>query len=106
MLKSITRNVKQRLNKPSGTRWTSTVSSAPQVSPKELSAWLAAQSTKTIQDDITIVDVRERHEIEKYGKIKGALNVPFKLSTDMFLAGLSDLNRQSKVRNSRKKKLI
>ncbi|KAG2231464.1 hypothetical protein INT48_007537 [Thamnidium elegans] len=55
----------------------STLSAAKQVNASELSNWLKKEKQKTIQNDITIVDVRERHEIEKHGKIKGAVNIVF-----------------------------
>ncbi|GAA5802431.1 hypothetical protein HPULCUR_007896 [Helicostylum pulchrum] len=92
MLRLITRNV--QLNSK---RSVSTLSLAKQINASELSDWLEKEKQKTIQNDITIVDVRERHEIEKHGKIKGAVNVPFKLTPDMFLAGLSDLNKHTKI---------
>ncbi|GAA5811775.1 hypothetical protein MFLAVUS_005218 [Mucor flavus] len=92
MLRLITRNA--QLNSK---RSMSTLSLAKQINARELSDWLEKETKKTIQNDITIVDVRERHEIEKHGKIKGAVNVPFKLAPDMFLAGLSDLNKHTKV---------
>ncbi|CAO3640358.1 unnamed protein product [Mucor fragilis] len=75
---------------------TNNMSTARQVTANKLSSWLAAQETKA-HNDVIIVDVRERHEIEEHGKIKGALNVPFKLDPIMFSAGLSDLNKHGKV---------
>ncbi|KAL7310579.1 hypothetical protein PS15m_010064 [Mucor circinelloides] len=75
---------------------TNTMSTARQVTANQLSSWLAAQEAKS-HNDLIIVDVRERHEIEEHGKIKGALNVPFRLDPVMFAAGLSDLNKHGKV---------
>jgi len=72
------------------------MSTARQVTANQLSSWLAAQEAKS-HNDLIIVDVRERHEIEEHGKIKGALNVPFRLDPVMFAAGLSDLNKHGKV---------
>lgn len=82
---------------PHKIRLMSTLSAARQVNGAQLQTWLAQEKKKTIQNDITIIDVRERNEVEQYGKIKGAINVPFKLETSMFLAGLSDVNKHSKV---------
>ena len=75
---------------------TNNMSTARQVTANQLSSWLATQETKA-HNDFIIVDVRERNEIEEHGKIKGALNVPFKLDPVMFSAGLSDLNKHGKV---------
>ncbi|KAI7888121.1 beta-lactamase-like protein [Mucor mucedo] len=75
----------------------STLSSAKQVNSAQLQAWLSQEKKKVIANGITIVDVREHDEVEQHGKIKGAINVPFKLDTTMFLAALSDINKHSKV---------
>lgn len=69
---------------------------ARQVTANQLSAWLATQESKP-HNDLIVVDVRERNEIEQHGKIKGSLNVPFALDLTMFSAGLSDLNKHGKV---------
>jgi hypothetical protein len=68
----------------------------------------SSQLLATIQEneqkrhsDIRIIDVRERSEIEQEGKIKNAINVPFKLSPDMFAAGLSDFNKHDMVTYTR-----
>ncbi|CAO3652956.1 unnamed protein product [Mucor hiemalis] len=83
-----------KLNK----RCMSTIASAKQVNGTELKAWLAQEKKKPIHHgDMTVIDVRERHEVEKFGKIPGAINVPFKLEPAMFIAGLSDLNKHSKI---------
>jgi rhodanese-related sulfurtransferase len=76
-------------------RFKSTMTTANQVNAIQLQTWLNTQKENTIHNDICIIDVRERREVEKFGKIKGAINVPFK--SDLFIAGLSDLNKQSKV---------
>lgn len=56
------------------------------------------QNEQKRHSELVIVDVRERSEIEQEGKIKNAINVPFKLSHDMFTAGLSDINKHDMVR--------
>ncbi|KAI8328534.1 beta-lactamase-like protein [Choanephora cucurbitarum] len=66
------------------------------INHSQLKGWLKEQEQKW-QTDITLVDVRERHEIEKHGKIKSALNVPFSLESKLFLAGLSDIAKSSKI---------
>ncbi|KAI9473414.1 MAG: beta-lactamase-like protein [Benjaminiella poitrasii] len=73
----------------------STMRAAKPVTSKQLISWLT--NNNKLQQDVTIIDVRERDEIEKFGKIKGAINVPFKLEPSMFAAGLSDINNNSKV---------
>lgn len=79
-------------------RLMSTLATAKQVNAGQLQQWVNSAKTKPIHNDFTIIDVRERNEVEKFGKIKGAINVPYKsLSSDMFIAGLSDLNKHSKV---------
>lgn len=86
------------IRNPQKTRFMSTLSSAKQVNSAQLQIWLAQVKKKTIHNDITIIDVRERHEVEQHGKIKDAINLPFKLSPTMFIAGLSDVNKNAKVR--------
>lgn len=78
----------------------STLSSAKQINSTQLQTWLEQEKQKSIHNDITVIDVRERHEVEQHGKIKGAINIPFKLSPTMFMAGLSDINKHSKVRQT------
>jgi predicted sulfurtransferase len=77
-------------------RYYSALSSARPVTSSQLSNWLTTKDNQ-MYSDVVVVDVRERHEIEKYGKIKGAINVPFKLEPTMFAAGLSDISKHDKV---------
>ena len=66
------------------------------INHSQLKRWLKEQEQQW-QTDITLVDVRERHEIEKHGKIKSAVNVPFSLESKLFSAGLSDIAKSNKV---------
>jgi hypothetical protein len=77
-------------------RYYSALSSVKPVTSTQLSSWLATKNNQ-MYSNIVVVDVRERHEIEKYGKIKGSINIPFKLEPTMFEAGLSDINKHDKV---------
>lgn len=51
---------------------------------------------------VQIIDVRERHEIETFGKIEASYNVPFSVyesNRDMFTAALIDLvDKEATVR--------
>lgn len=44
----------------------------------------------------SLIDVRERVEIERNGKIKTALNIPF-VHQDLFSAALSDIKKNDMV---------
>lgn len=54
---------------------------------------------------VHIVDVRERHEIETFGKIEASYNVPFSIyesNRDMFTEALMDLvDKEATVRAKR-----
>ncbi|KAI9266085.1 hypothetical protein BY458DRAFT_540380 [Sporodiniella umbellata] len=57
-----------------------------------LSEWLKKEK---LYRNLVVVDVRERKEIERYGKIPGALNIP--LSPSLFRSALSDLNKEANI---------
>lgn len=51
-----------------------------------------------LQQNVSLIDVRDRNDIEKEGKLKNAINIPFHLQQeDMFTAALSDVKKQTPV---------
>lgn len=77
-------------------RFYSTSRSAKQITSSQLTEWM---NQKKLYSDMIIVDVRERSEIEEKGKIKGALNIPFSLSAELFKGALSEFNKETPVRS-------
>ena len=88
-----------KINPQVNKRFTSTLTTARQVNGTQLQSWLLKKKANTIHNGITLIDVRERQEVEKFGKIESAINIPFKLDPSVFIAGMSDLNKEDKVRN-------
>ncbi|ORE22429.1 Metallo-hydrolase/oxidoreductase [Rhizopus microsporus] len=75
-------------------RFYSTSRSAKQITSSQLTEWM---NQKKLYSDMIIVDVRERSEIEEKGKIKGALNIPFSLSAELFKGALSEFNKETPI---------
>ncbi|KAI8983469.1 beta-lactamase-like protein [Pilobolus umbonatus] len=78
-------------------QYRSFATSAKPVTGQQLNQWLQEKKSWQSQSDIVIIDVRERNEIEELGKITNAINIPFRLPSDMFAAGLSDINKHAQV---------
>ncbi|KAI7884564.1 Metallo-hydrolase/oxidoreductase [Lichtheimia hyalospora FSU 10163] len=78
----------------------STHTAVKEMSVTELSKLLDQQrKTDPFQNQIKLIDARERHEIEQFGRIHGAHNIPFsvfKSDKDTYSAALEDVFNGSK----------
>lgn len=74
---------------------TTTTAAVKEMTPTELSKLLDQQlKTDPFQKQIKLIDARERHEIEQFGRIHGALNIPFsvfKNDKETYAAALEDV---------------